>query len=119
MKAFVEQRITGMESSVSIIELNMNHFDGPYHFHPELELTWIQKGSGRRYLGDNVSDYGADDLVLVGANVPHCWLSGGKETIPNKAQAIVLQFQPNFAGEAFLELPEVTNIQNLINPTCS
>jgi AraC-like DNA-binding protein/mannose-6-phosphate isomerase-like protein (cupin superfamily) len=113
MKAFFEQLITGIESSVSIIELNMTHFDGPYHFHPELELTWIQKGSGRRYLGDNVSDYGPDDLVLVGANVPHCWLSG-KETIPAKAQAIVIQFQPNFAGETFLELPEVTKIQNLI-----
>jgi AraC-like DNA-binding protein/mannose-6-phosphate isomerase-like protein (cupin superfamily) len=113
MKAFFEQLITGIESSVSIIELNMTHFDGPYHFHPELELTWIQKGTGRRYLGDNVSDYGPDDLVLVGANVPHCWLSG-KETTPNKAQAIVIQFQPNFAGETFLELPELTKIQNLI-----
>ena len=116
MNAIFEQLTTGIESSVSIIELNMTHFDGPYHFHPEMEITWIRKGSGRRYLGDNVSDYGPDDLVLVGTNVPHCWLSG-KETILNKARAMVIQFQPNFAGETFLELPEVNKIQNLIKKT--
>ena len=118
MKAFLEQLVTGVGSSVSIIELEMNHFDGPFHFHPELELTWIQESSGRRYVGDIVSDYGPGDLVLVGANVPHCWLSG-KESVPSKARAIVVQFLPNFAGEPFLELPEASKIKNLIKKASS
>jgi AraC-like DNA-binding protein len=113
MKALLEQHIMGIESSISILELDMTCFDGPYHFHPELELTWIRKGSGRRYVGGKVSDYESDDLVLVGANVPHCWQSR-KESIPNNAQATVIQFLPKFAGDQFLQLPELNNIQNLL-----
>ena len=118
MKAFFEQLVTGVGSSISIIQLEMTHFDGPYHFHPELELTWIRESSGRRYVGDNVSDYGPGDLVLVGANVPHCWLSG-KEAATSKARAIVVQFLPSFAGEPFLDLPEVNKIQHLIKKASS
>lgn len=112
MKAFLEQLTTGIGSSISIIELNMNCFDGPYHFHPELELSCIRKSSGKRYVGGNVSDYEPDDLVLVGANVPHCWQSK-KEAIPDKARSIVIQFHPDFAGGAFLELPELIKIKSL------
>jgi len=113
MKALLEQYIMGIESSISILELDMTCFNGPYHFHPELELTWIRKGSGRRYVGGNVSDYEPDDLVLVGANVPHCWQSR-KEAIPHNAQATVIQFLPKFAGDQFLQLPELNYIRNLL-----
>ena len=47
----------------------------PWHFHPELELTHIVRGSGRRYVGDSVEPFDDDDLCLVGSNTPHCWLT--------------------------------------------
>lgn len=112
MKPIFEHLTTGIENSISIINLNMASFDGPYHFHPEMELTWIRKSSGKRYIGGSVSDYKADDLVLVGANVPHCWHSMNEAT-PYNAQAIVVQFHPTFAGGAFLELPELIKIKSL------
>ena len=112
MKAFFEQLTTGIENSISIIDLNMAFFKGPYHFHPELELTWIRKSSGKRYVGGNVSDYKPDDLVLVGANVPHCWHST-YEAVPCNAQAIVIQLHPNFAGRTFFELPELIKVKSL------
>jgi AraC-like DNA-binding protein len=112
MKAFLEQLTTGIGSSISTINLNMNSFEGPYHFHPELELTWIQKSSGKRYVGGNVSDYEPGDLVLVGANVPHCWRSK-VESNSEVAQAIVIHFSHVFAGNSFLELPELTKIKSL------
>jgi AraC-like DNA-binding protein len=113
MKALFEQLTTGIENSISILDLNMSSFNGPYHFHPELELTWIRKSSGKRYVGGNVSDYKPDDLVLVGANVPHCWHSMN-EAIPDNAQAIVIQFRPTFVGKVFLELPELIKIKSLL-----
>ncbi len=112
MKPFFEQLTTGIQNAASVIDLNMTSFNGPYHFHPELELTWIRKSSGKRYVGGNVSDYKPDDLVLVGANVPHCWHSTN-EDMPGTAQAIVIQFHPTFAGGAFLELPELIKIKSL------
>ena len=112
MKAVFEQLTTRIENSISITDLNMTSFDGPYHYHPELELTWIRNSSGKRYVGGNVSDYKPDDVVLVGANVPHCWHSMN-EAVHDNAQAIVIQFQPNFAGVGFLELPELIKIKCL------
>jgi len=114
MKAIFEQLTPGIENSISIIELNMVSFNGPYHFHPELELTWIRKSSGKRYVGGNVSDYKSDDLVLVGANVPHCWHSMN-EANPGNARAIVIQFRPDFTGKVFLELPELIKIKSLLD----
>lgn len=113
MKPTLEQLTTGIESSVSITELSMNRFDGPYHFHPEVELTWIRKSSGKRFVGGKISDYEPGDLVLLGANIPHCWQSMN-EVLPGQAKAIVIQFRPDFAGKSFLELPELIKIKELI-----
>lgn len=114
MKVFFEQLTPGIESSIRLIDLKTDSFDGPYHYHPELELTWIRKGSGKRFIGGSVSDFEEDDLVLVGANVPHCWQSNNP-VISGNAKAIVIQFLPDFAGESFLLLPELTKVQNLLN----
>ena len=46
-------------------------FHSFWHFHPELELTYIESGSGVRHIGDNISAYEAGDLVLIGQNLPH------------------------------------------------
>jgi AraC-like DNA-binding protein len=113
MKPSFEQITTGIENSFSVVELNLNRFDGPYHFHPEIELTWIRNSSGKRFVGINISDYEPGDLVLLGANIPHCWQSMNESSTDN-AQAVVIQFRSNFAGDAFLMLPELKKIQELI-----
>lgn len=112
MKALFEQVTPKIESSFSILELNRTRFDAPYHFHPELELTWIRKGYGKRYIGGKVSDFESDDLVLVGPNVPHCWINEigtGEENV----LATVIQFTQNFAGETFWKMPELREIGKL------
>ena len=112
MKAVLEKLTPGWGSSLSVMQLSMDRFEGPYHYHPELELTWIIRSRGKRYVGGNVSDYEPGDLVLLGSRVPHCWRSTGASE-PGDAQAIVIQFLSDFAGSAFLELPEMRKIRNL------
>jgi AraC-like DNA-binding protein len=113
MRAIFEQVTPRIESSLSILQLDMAQFEAPYHYHPELELTYIRKSHGRRFVGGKVSDYEPGDLVLVGENIPHCWHSKNQSNT-DKAQAIVIQFQKDFAGEKILELPESIRIRNLI-----
>ena len=70
----------------------------PWHFHPELELTHILRGSGRRYVGDSIEPFDDDDLCLVGSNTPHCWLTEQGATGPVHAR--VIQFLPESIGAA-------------------
>jgi len=113
MKPSFEQITTGIENSFSVVELNLHRFDGPYHFHPEIELTWIRNSLGKRFVGVNIADYEPGDLVLLGANIPHCWQSMN-ESSPYNAQAVVIQFRSDFAGDTFLKLPELKKIQESI-----
>jgi len=113
VKAKFEQIAADPGNSFSILQISQPHFDATYHFHPELELTLILEGKGQRYIGGEVSDYESGDLVLVGENIPHCWMSDilQKEM---QASAIVFQFQKNFVGEIFWQLPEMAAIQALL-----
>ena len=94
-------------------------FDAPYHFHAEYELTCIPNGSGKRYVGSNMNDFTAGDVVLLGPNLPHCWkLHPGKE-IQTGASAIVIQFDSAFLGEDFFNKREMLAISKLLKKSSS
>ncbi len=44
-----------------------------WHYHPEYELTLTINARGQRFVGDSAAKFGACDLVLIGANLPHAW----------------------------------------------
>ncbi len=66
-------------------------FQSYRHFHPELELTFIEQGRGIRYIGDNISSFESNDLVLIGSNLPHDYVTT-HENESTHASACVFQF---------------------------
>jgi AraC-like DNA-binding protein len=88
-------------------------FSAPYHFHPELELTLILKGEGKRYVGSNMSAYTAGDLVLLGSNLPHCWKSEQVKRGKINGISFVVQFDADFLGSEFFSKTEMIAIQQL------
>ena len=46
-----------------------------WHFHPEYELHHVVATSGRYFVGDFIGAFEPDNLVLVGPNLPHHWVS--------------------------------------------
>lgn len=87
-----------------------------WHSHPEIELTYVEKGSGARVVGDHIGEYSDHDLVLLGSGLPHTWTSDeyrGQEY--DLHGAIVIQFHPDFLGKEFFDAPELERISHLID----
>ncbi|MBI1227294.1 MAG: helix-turn-helix domain-containing protein [Bacteroidetes bacterium] len=89
-------------------------FDAPFHFHPEIELTYIIKGRGKRMVGRQVSSFEPGDLVLLGSNLPHTWLSTDYLNDSKAAEQVVIQFKKEFVGNEFWEMPEMAKVNQLL-----
>jgi AraC-like DNA-binding protein len=114
MKASLEQLANTTDGSFLFRQFNLPYFDAPYHFHPEFELTLILKSEGKRFVGNQVADFKEGDLVLLGANVPHCWKNDGIGN-ENSARSIVVQFKEDFLGQGFFKNAETQPIRSLFD----
>jgi len=104
-------------SGSSIRCFNRATIDSPaaWHYHPELELNYISRGSGTRFVGDSVAQYGPNELVLVGSNVPHHWASDQfRGQAFDRHPAIVVQFPASVVPSPMLALPEMESVKGLI-----
>lgn len=114
LKPTLESLRTLTGSSFLVRKFNEKAFSAPYHFHPELELTLIVKGEGKRYVGNNMSHYTAGDLVLVGPDLPHCWKSENVIKGKINASSVVLQFRENCMGDDFFQKKELSAVNRLL-----
>ncbi len=92
------------------LEFRGKAFDCPYHFHPEIEITWILAGEGQRLVGDSLESFSPGDLVMQGAGLPHMyrnWSAGF-------AHSRYIQFRRDVFGERFFLLPEFRAVENLL-----
>lgn len=86
-----------------------------YHYHPEVELILVRRSRGVRLIGTVRENFGENELLLIGKNLPHAFFHEIYEQCPQEsnADAIVVQFNENFMGNDFLHLPEVKEINRL------
>ena len=71
-----------------------------WHYHPEFELVYVEAITGIRHVGQHISNYMENDLVLIGGNIPHLNFDYELKT---ESRQIVIQFKEHFLGEAFKE----------------
>ena len=89
---------------------NANIRSHVWHYHPEVELVFVNGGSGKRQIGSHISYYTDGDLILIGSNLPHC---GFTDDHTGNTKETVIQMKPEFLGDAFMALPEIRNILGL------
>jgi AraC-like DNA-binding protein len=82
-----------------------------WHYHPEIELVYVNNGSGKRQVGLNLSNYNDGLLILVGSNLPH---TGFTDYFDDERKEVVIQFKENFLGDSLKEVFEFKNIFNLL-----
>ncbi|RXK61550.1 AraC family transcriptional regulator [Lacibacter luteus] len=108
---------TGPHQSFNIRHDVVQYFYNRWHFHPEIELLHIQKGTGLQFIGDSIQRFKKDDVILVGANLPHLWRCDDayfQKSKTLRAQSNVIHFKEDFWGERFLELPENKKLKQLL-----
>ena len=82
-----------------------------YHYHPEIELVYVNGGNGRRHVGSHVSHYADGAPILIGSNMPH-WGFTDRAT-GNRAETVV-QFAADVPTVDFRTLAEFNPINNLL-----
>ncbi|WP_165021642.1 MULTISPECIES: AraC family transcriptional regulator [unclassified Dysgonomonas] len=104
-------------SYVNVYKEELPHFIVPWHYHPEIEIMYILEGTGTRFVGDHIEEYGEGDLCIIGANLPHEWRNDDiffhKES-NLRASCLCLFFQRELFGANLLNLPEMDNIKSLL-----
>ncbi|MEQ7799721.1 AraC family transcriptional regulator [Pedobacter sp. ASV1-7] len=91
-------------------------FGNVWHYHPELELHYVIKGEGVRFIGDNISNFAEGEMILLGENLPHTWRCKDEyfQSRPDiNVEAMVIQFLPDCLGKYLLNLPEAYLIPKL------
>ncbi len=83
-----------------------------WHFHPELELVYVNKGKGKRHIGSHLSYFNNSQLILIGSSLPH---SGFTDRFTADGAETIIQFKENFLGDTFFNIPEMTQIRTLFN----
>src|SRR5690606_31520755 len=90
------------EHSFNIRYDTVPHFYKMWHYHHEIELVLIIKGSGLQFIGDNIHHFKPGDLIMFGSYLPHLWRSDERYLLPDskeKVEAIVVHFSPDCFGE--------------------
>ncbi|WP_299128611.1 AraC family transcriptional regulator [uncultured Winogradskyella sp.] len=83
----------------------------PYwHFHPEMELVYVNKGKGKRHIGNHLSYFNNSQLLLIGSNLPH---NGFTDRFTTNGSETVIQFKPDFLGDYFFDAPEMEAIKQM------
>jgi AraC-like DNA-binding protein len=106
------------EEGLSFIarKLNLPHFSSDYHFHPEYEIKYVIRSSGKRIVGSSIENFREGDLVMIGPNIPHVWKNDPEylETEQSRTSAFLIMFPETCLGDGFFSLAEMSQIKELL-----
>ena len=85
-----------------------------WHFHPEYELHLVTATEGTFYVGDHIGAFRPSNLVFVGPNLPHNWISDVAPGETVEERCLVLQFTSAFIKSCTSTFPELRFIEWLL-----
>ncbi|HVW98396.1 MAG TPA: AraC family transcriptional regulator [Mucilaginibacter sp.] len=81
-----------------------------WHYHPEVELVYVEADAGIRHVGTHISTYTQSDLVFIGGNLPHLNFD---YRLRSEYHQVVVQLRTDFLGSAICLTPELSLINRL------
>ena len=117
MKPLYQDLPFPIDSHIHYYIEDLPHFIVPWHYHPAIEIMYITRGIGTRFVGDCIEQYEEGDVCMIGPNLPHEWRNDDayfdKES-GLRATCICLFFKREIFDPNFIRLPEMNNIRALI-----
>jgi len=110
MKLQLERILPDSGSSFRVLltpKLNDIYF---WHFHPEIEIVYVEAAKGPQHIGEHISSYEGSDLVLIGSYIPHLNFDYG---VRGSAETVVVQLKQDFYENGLAKIPEFQQIGNL------
>lgn len=116
MKAILESLLVPEEATWTYFHRRLNEsIPFIWHYHREIELTLTVNSIGQRYVGDSIEDYGDADLVLVGPDVPHTWMSQRKIVDAQPHIAHVFWIDPDWLARLVDTVAEMQPIRAMLH----
>ena len=99
-------------SSLHTFYYNEKCFESPWHFHTEMELTYITQSSGIRYVGSSIENFQPGDMVLIGPSLPHAWKNNPNYS--NGASSICVQWKHELITDHIFAIVEFQEVKQLL-----
>jgi AraC-like DNA-binding protein len=88
-------------------------FNFPLHFHEEYELNLIINAAGaKRIVGDNVEVIDDIELVLIGPNLSHVWLTHNSKG--DEITEVTIQWHKDLFDDKFLKRNQLSFIKKML-----
>ncbi len=117
VKATLLRRGSTPDQSFMMSRHDFQHFLKLWHYHEELELVFIEKSEGTRFIGDSIDRFETNDLLLIGSNLPHMFQNDKAFFEPDstaRAVAQVIHFHPQFLNTQLGQIPEFIPLDQLL-----
>lgn len=116
MKAIPFQITKEDDNSITVQVDKGDHFYDKLHYHKEVQVSVIVKGTGIVYGGNNMCKFAAGDVIVFGANIPHL-LKNGPDYYTDQSPGVLsytLFFDKDSFGGRLFEINEMSSIAHFI-----
>ena len=97
-------------SSFKLIQWRSENDKFFWHQHPEYEIIYVKKGSGKLHIGNHLGEYQEGEVMFLGPYLPHTGLGYG---VIGQHEEIIVQLKDIFLGNDFMSIPEMASIRKL------
>jgi AraC-like DNA-binding protein len=110
------------DKTIIVQEDSLPHFYQHLHRHEEIQLTFIQSGEGTLLIGNHMHSFNANEIYLIGANMPHVFKSSPSyfmDDSKKNIQSLTLFFNPKGKLASLFDLPELKHVHSFFSTCCS
>lgn len=111
MRAKFKPPIKVSGQSILVKNDRMKEFYAPHHYHSDYEVIYIKKSFGIRIIGNNIHNYQAGEVVVLGPGLPHFHVVGDMNEADDDAyiETIAVLF-PESIFDSNAQFPEFAQV---------